>query len=206
MLDVHNPATGEVIARIPNSTAADIDRAMRSARDAFEGRAWGGMDMRARAELVNRLADAFEANLDAAVPAGDAQQRPPGQRDPRAALAAPGFLPLLRRAGAGAPRCGHPRRRLLSELYAAHADRRRCELHAVQSSADDPVQIAGGRARQRLRHRGQAIGIYPADDPEAGADLYRSGIAARRVQYRARALARAPARCWPSIPISTSWC
>src|SRR5258707_6956089 len=64
MLDVRNPATGDVIARIPNSTSEDIDRAMKSARAAFEGRAWGGMDVRARARLVNRLADAFEANLD----------------------------------------------------------------------------------------------------------------------------------------------
>ena len=64
MLDVRNPATGDVIAKIPNSTAADIDRAMKSARAAFEGKAWGGMDTRARARLVNRLADAFEANLD----------------------------------------------------------------------------------------------------------------------------------------------
>src|SRR6201993_5168231 len=64
LLDVRNPATGDVIAQIPNSTAADIDRAMKSARAAFEGRAWGDMDIRARARLVNRLADAFEANLE----------------------------------------------------------------------------------------------------------------------------------------------
>src|SRR3982074_436133 len=64
MLDVRNPATGDVIARIPNSTSEDIDRAMKSARAAFEGRAWGGMDIRSRARLVNRLADAFEANLE----------------------------------------------------------------------------------------------------------------------------------------------
>src|SRR5205814_1857769 len=64
MLDVRNPATGDVIAKIPNSTAEDIDRAMKSARTAFEGRDWGGMDIRARARLVNRLADAFEANLE----------------------------------------------------------------------------------------------------------------------------------------------
>src|ERR1700759_934542 len=64
MLDVRNPATGDVIARIPNSTAGDIDRAMKSARAAFEGKAWGGMDIRSRARLVNRLADAFEANLE----------------------------------------------------------------------------------------------------------------------------------------------
>ncbi|ACA15091.1 Aldehyde Dehydrogenase [Methylobacterium sp. 4-46] len=64
LIDVRNPATGAVIARIPNSTEADVDRAMRSARAAFESREWGGLDTRARAKLVNRLADAFEANLD----------------------------------------------------------------------------------------------------------------------------------------------
>jgi acyl-CoA reductase-like NAD-dependent aldehyde dehydrogenase len=64
LIDVRNPATGEVIARICDSTAEDIDRAMKSARAAFEGKAWGGMDVRSRARLVNRLADAFEANLE----------------------------------------------------------------------------------------------------------------------------------------------
>src|ERR1700743_1679457 len=59
MLDVRNPATGDVIARIPNSTAEDVDRAMKSARAAFEGKAWGGMDIRARARLVNRLGGAL---------------------------------------------------------------------------------------------------------------------------------------------------
>src|SRR6201996_5472934 len=63
MLDVRNPATGEVIAQIPNSTAEDIDRAMKSARAAFAGKAWGGIDIRSRARLVNQRADAFEANL-----------------------------------------------------------------------------------------------------------------------------------------------
>jgi len=64
LIDVHNPATGAVIARIPHSTAADVDRAMKSARAAFEGRDWGGMSTRARARLINRLADAFEDNID----------------------------------------------------------------------------------------------------------------------------------------------
>jgi acyl-CoA reductase-like NAD-dependent aldehyde dehydrogenase len=65
LIDVRNPATGEVLARIPNSTKEDVDRAMKSARAAFEGREWGGMDVRARSRLINRLADSFEANLDA---------------------------------------------------------------------------------------------------------------------------------------------
>jgi acyl-CoA reductase-like NAD-dependent aldehyde dehydrogenase len=63
-IDVRNPASGDVIARIPHSTPTDVDRAMKSARAAFEGREWGGMEVRARARLVNRLADAFEQSLD----------------------------------------------------------------------------------------------------------------------------------------------
>jgi acyl-CoA reductase-like NAD-dependent aldehyde dehydrogenase len=62
-LDVLNPATGEVIARTAHGTAQDIDVAIRSARRAFEGKEWGGMDVRARARLVNKLADALEARL-----------------------------------------------------------------------------------------------------------------------------------------------
>ena len=64
MIDVYNPATGAVIARIPNSSAKDVDRAMKSARAAFESREWGGLSIRERSRLVNRLADAFESNLD----------------------------------------------------------------------------------------------------------------------------------------------
>ena len=62
-IDVLNPATGEVIARIAHGTAQDVDRAIQSARRAFEGKEWGGMDVRSRARLVNRLADALEAHL-----------------------------------------------------------------------------------------------------------------------------------------------
>src|SRR4051794_32665557 len=62
-IDVHNPATGEVIARIAHGTAPDIARAIQSARRAFEGKEWGGMDLRSRARLVNHLADALEARL-----------------------------------------------------------------------------------------------------------------------------------------------
>jgi acyl-CoA reductase-like NAD-dependent aldehyde dehydrogenase len=62
-LEVLNPATGEVIARTAHGTAQDIDVAIRSARRAFEDKEWGGMDIRARARLVNKLADALEARL-----------------------------------------------------------------------------------------------------------------------------------------------
>src|SRR5712671_4484275 len=47
-IDVYNPATGEVIARTAHGTAADVDRAIKSAARAFESKEWGGLDVRAR--------------------------------------------------------------------------------------------------------------------------------------------------------------
>jgi hypothetical protein len=63
-LDVLNPATGEVLARISHATEADVDRAVRSARAAFESNEWSSMSNRTRAKLINKLADKFEANLE----------------------------------------------------------------------------------------------------------------------------------------------
>lgn len=64
LLDVRNPANGQIIARIAHADAGDVDRAVKSARAAFESVAWGKMDIRSRARLVNKIADAFEAHLD----------------------------------------------------------------------------------------------------------------------------------------------
>ena len=63
-LDVLNPATGEVLAQISHATDADVDRAVRSSRAAFESKEWAGMSNRTRAKLINKLADVFEANLE----------------------------------------------------------------------------------------------------------------------------------------------
>jgi acyl-CoA reductase-like NAD-dependent aldehyde dehydrogenase len=63
-IDVRNPATGKLIARIAHANSADIDRAVKSARKAFESRQWGQMEIRSRSRLINKLADAFEENLD----------------------------------------------------------------------------------------------------------------------------------------------
>ncbi len=63
-LDVLNPATGELLARISHASDADVDRAVRSARAAFEGSAWAGLSNRTRARLINKLADVFEAHLE----------------------------------------------------------------------------------------------------------------------------------------------
>ncbi len=64
LLDVVNPATGVLLAQIGHASDADVDRAVRSAGTAFESAEWSSMSNRTRAKLVNKLADAFEANLE----------------------------------------------------------------------------------------------------------------------------------------------
>ncbi|MEP6954267.1 MAG: gamma-aminobutyraldehyde dehydrogenase [Solirubrobacteraceae bacterium] len=59
---VLNPATGEEIAQAPSSTRADVDRAVKAARTAFE--TWGNTTPGERALALIRIADALEANAD----------------------------------------------------------------------------------------------------------------------------------------------
>jgi acyl-CoA reductase-like NAD-dependent aldehyde dehydrogenase len=64
LLDVLNPATGELIAQISHATDADVDKAVKSAQATFYSPEWSGMSNRTRAKLINKLADVFEANLE----------------------------------------------------------------------------------------------------------------------------------------------
>jgi aldehyde dehydrogenase (NAD+) len=61
--DTLNPATEQVIARVAEADAADIDAAVRSARAAFEG-AWGHMRAADRGHALLRLADLIRQNID----------------------------------------------------------------------------------------------------------------------------------------------
>ncbi|HEY3471237.1 MAG TPA: aldehyde dehydrogenase family protein [Amycolatopsis sp.] len=73
-----NPATGEVLARVADASAEDVDRAVRAARAALEG-VWGETPGVARGHLLNKLADLVERDaqelarleaLDIGKPAG----------------------------------------------------------------------------------------------------------------------------------------
>jgi betaine-aldehyde dehydrogenase len=57
-----NPATGEQIATAPLSDAADVDRAVRAARRAFDG--WANATPAERSTALLKLADAVEAHGD----------------------------------------------------------------------------------------------------------------------------------------------
>ena len=62
--DTINPATEEVIAKVAEGDAADVDLAVKAAREAFENGPWGKMDARDRGKLMYRLADLIEEELD----------------------------------------------------------------------------------------------------------------------------------------------
>jgi betaine-aldehyde dehydrogenase len=57
-----NPATGEELAQAHNSTAADVDRAVRAARAAFDG--WSQTTPAQRAQALLGLADAIEEHAE----------------------------------------------------------------------------------------------------------------------------------------------
>ncbi len=61
-IEVRDPATEAIIGRIPRSTAATVDQAVRSARQAFEDSSWRDLPLIARERLIHRLADLLEAD------------------------------------------------------------------------------------------------------------------------------------------------
>lgn len=62
--DTYDPATTRKLGDIAEAGMADADAAVRAARSAMDSPEWSGMKPAARARLLNRLADALEANLD----------------------------------------------------------------------------------------------------------------------------------------------
>lgn len=60
----YNPATEEEIAQVAEGDAADVDRAARAARKAFDSGPWSRMDARDRGRLLYKLADAIESQAD----------------------------------------------------------------------------------------------------------------------------------------------
>ncbi len=61
-LDVRNPATGEIIAKVPAGAAADVDAAVRAARATFESKEFKGARPVDRERWLLKLADLVEAN------------------------------------------------------------------------------------------------------------------------------------------------
>jgi len=64
-IDVIDPATTEVIAKAPDASAADVDRAVAAAKAAFESEPWSTTTAQERGRILFRLADKIRQNLPA---------------------------------------------------------------------------------------------------------------------------------------------
>jgi 1-pyrroline dehydrogenase len=62
VLEVIDPGTGDVIARISKGTASDVDRAVAAARAAFSG--WRSTSPSARSKILHAVADRVDANAE----------------------------------------------------------------------------------------------------------------------------------------------
>jgi betaine-aldehyde dehydrogenase len=60
MMEIVNPATEEVVHRVPRASREDVDRAVRAAREAFDDGRWSGLGVGERANSLWKLADILE--------------------------------------------------------------------------------------------------------------------------------------------------
>ncbi|MEV0593927.1 aldehyde dehydrogenase [Nonomuraea cavernae] len=60
-IDVISPQTEEVVGRVPDGTAEDMERAVAAAREAFDHGPWPRMTFAERATVIGRLAAIYEA-------------------------------------------------------------------------------------------------------------------------------------------------
>ncbi|MHB9848863.1 aldehyde dehydrogenase family protein [Streptomyces krungchingensis] len=61
---VVDPGSGDVVTRIPEGDAIDVDAAVRAARQAFEEERWTGLSGQQRAVVLWRVSDLLEAHAD----------------------------------------------------------------------------------------------------------------------------------------------
>jgi len=66
VITIVNPATEEVVGAVPSAIGVDVDRAVRSARHAFDDGTWATRPPADRADALDRLAAALEARTEEA--------------------------------------------------------------------------------------------------------------------------------------------
>ncbi len=59
-----DPATEEAIASVAEGDGADVEAAVRAAREAFDSGPWPRMDARERGRLIHKLCDLIEDEID----------------------------------------------------------------------------------------------------------------------------------------------
>lgn len=62
--EVVDPSRGAVVTTVADAGAADVDAAVRAAREAFDGGAWSGLSGRERGRVLHRVAELIRENAD----------------------------------------------------------------------------------------------------------------------------------------------
>ncbi|MET7478430.1 aldehyde dehydrogenase family protein [Streptomyces sp. NPDC005648] len=62
--EVVDPSRGAVVTTVAEAGAADVDAAVRAAREAFDGGGWSGLSGRERGRILQRVADLIRENAD----------------------------------------------------------------------------------------------------------------------------------------------
>lgn len=62
--DVVNPANGKVIAHMMNGSVSDAEKAIKSARNAFDNGAWANTTTQERSQVLHEIADKIENNIN----------------------------------------------------------------------------------------------------------------------------------------------
>lgn len=91
-IDVINPATTQVWGQVPNADSADVDRAVASARRAFDAGEWSGLRPSARGEILLRFAQEIEARAQDLARVNTNENGSPVSETGRAATNAAGIL------------------------------------------------------------------------------------------------------------------
>ena len=161
--EVRSPATGEVIAEVPDGSMADVERAMAAAREARIP--WRDTTPGQRMEALLGLAALVERHSDELAELESLNVGKPMSLRQRGAADLRRRAALLRGRGADAQRPGGGRvRRRLHVLRPARADRDRRADHAVELPADDGDLEDRAGARGGQRRRAQAVRADAADD------------------------------------------
>ncbi len=165
-----HPATEEVIAEVAEGDKADIDAAVKAARDQFDGGEWSKMDARDRGKLMYDLADLIEQEADELAALETLDNGKP-IRDSRAADL-PLVIDCLRYYAGWADKIqgaddSRPRRVL--HLHPPRAGGRGGADHSVElPRADGGVEVGPGAGR-RLHDRDEARRADAALLPAHGA-------------------------------------
>ena len=64
LIDVKNPATDEIIARVQSASKEDVQRATKAARTSFDSGIWSRMPPGERSNILSKVANLLEQNMD----------------------------------------------------------------------------------------------------------------------------------------------